>query len=191
MLASGLVDRKPDIPGIDAAITRSLVRICPICDAYEAIDRRIAVIGDGELGAREARFLRTYSDSVTVLHVGPPTALGDRPKLAADGIAVLDTAPQAISLREHAVTVAGVPARDFDYLYLALGCDMQSRLALGCGAAHDAANNVVVDAHQQTSVDGLYAAGDVVRGLNQIAVAAAEAAIAATAIHNRLQELQA
>ena len=40
--------------------------------------------------------------------------------------------------------------------------------------------------HQETSVDGLYAAGDVVRGLNQISVAEGAAAIAATAIHNRL-----
>ena len=45
-----------------------------------------------------------------------------------------------------------------------------------------------MDAHQATSVAGLYAAGDVVRGLNQIAVAGAEAAVAATAIHNALRE---
>ncbi|MDP9065448.1 MAG: FAD-dependent oxidoreductase, partial [Pseudomonadota bacterium] len=46
---------------------------------------------------------------------------------------------------------------------------------------------LVVNEHQQTSVDGLYAAGDVVRGLNQIVVAGAEAAVAATDIHNRLR----
>lgn len=55
------------------------------------------------------------------------------------------------------------------------------------GANHDSENNLIVDAHQQTPTDGLYAAGDVVLGLNQIAIATAEAAIAATDIHNRLR----
>lgn len=45
-----------------------------------------------------------------------------------------------------------------------------------------------VDEHQRTSVEGLYAAGDVVRGLDQITVAQAEGAIAATAVHNYLMQ---
>ncbi len=59
-----------------------------------------------------------------------------------------------------------------------------SRPALGAHARED--GQLEVDDHQQTSVDALYAAGDVVCGLNQINVAAGHAAIAATAIHNRL-----
>jgi thioredoxin reductase (NADPH) len=51
----------------------------------------------------------------------------------------------------------------------------------------DEQDRLIVDDHQRTSVDGLYAAGDVVRGLNQMTVAEAEAAIAATDIHNRLR----
>ena len=77
--------------------------------------------------------------------------------------------------------------REFDCLYLALGCDIQNDLALQAGAARDGEGGLLVNGHQQTSVDGLYAAGDLVRGLNQIAVATAEAAIAATDIHNRLR----
>ena len=60
--------------------------------------------------------------------------------------------------------------------------------ALGAQCADN--DELLVDAHQQTSVDGLYAAGDVVIGLNQIAVAMGHAAIAATAIHNRLRTRQ-
>jgi thioredoxin reductase (NADPH) len=45
----------------------------------------------------------------------------------------------------------------------------------------------IVGRHQRTSVEGLYAAGDVVLGLNQISVAQAEGAIAATDIHNKLR----
>jgi thioredoxin reductase (NADPH) len=170
LLATGVVDRKPEIEGLDAAIRRSLVRICPICDAYEAIDKRIAVLGEGGLAQREAAFLRTYSDDVTVL-TGP-----------AEPLSFTDT--------QVVLTEPGRAPQAFDHLYLALGCEMQSTLAIEAGADHDGAGNLMVDAHQTTSVDGLYAAGDVVRGLNQITVATGEAAIAATAIHNRLRDMQ-
>ena len=57
---------------------------------------------------------------------------------------------------------------------------------LGAGTASDGC--LTVTDHQETSVPGLFAAGDLVRGLNQISTAEGEAAIAATAIHNRLRE---
>ena len=188
LLATGVLDRKPDLDGIDQAIRRSLVRICPICDAYEAIDKRIAVLGDDALGAREALFLRTYSDRVTLLHIGDPAAFGDREALDAAGVEVLPTGLDTMALDERTVTVIDRgAARSFDHLYLALGCGTQNTLAMQWGADHDEVGNLVVDDHQQTSIDGLYAAGDVVRGLNQIAVATGEAAVAATHIHNRLR----
>jgi len=181
LLATGVVDIKPEIPGLDDAIRRSLVRMCPICDAFEAIDKRIAVLTDGDLGAREAAFLRTYSSSVTVLTVG---GLSDAAGLEASGIEVIALDTSQIELAGDHVVAAG---RRFDCLYLAFGCEMENRLALRWGAEHDALGNLIVDAHQQTSLDRIYAAGDVVRGLNQIAVAVGEAAIAATDIHNRLR----
>ena len=183
LLATGVMDIKPSLAGIDDAIRSSLVRVCPICDAYEAIDKRIAILGDSDLGAREALFLRHYSKNVTLLHLGTE-GLADQDLLAAAGIEVVRTAPDHIVLGPEEVTAGG---RAFDHLYLALGCKVQSDLVRELAAAHDVDGNLVVDAHQQTSVDGLYAAGDVVRGLNQIAIAAAEAALAATAIHNRLR----
>ena len=59
------------------------------------------------------------------------------------------------------------------------------------GARFDDGGRLYVDDHQQTSVPGLYAAGDLVRGLNQISTAQGEAAIAATAIHNQLRTVTA
>lgn len=188
LLATGVVDRLPTLDGIETAIRTARVRICPICDAYEAIDQAIAVLGDGDLGAREAAFLTTYSDTVTLLHLGSAASLTDRDAVDRHGVTV-----QPIDLADLSLAADGVHCRTdngvrrFDCLYLALGCEMQSRLAVSWGAAHDAEGNLIVDSHQQTSIDGLYAAGDVVRGLNQIAVAAAEAAIAATDIHKRLR----
>ena len=78
----------------------------------------------------------------------------------------------------------------FDTVYIALGTIVNSGLAQRIGARCNEAGELIVDRHQQTSIAGLYAAGDVVEGLNQIAVAMGHAAIAATAIHNRLPFLQ-
>src|ERR1700722_14737717 len=50
LLATGTRDHLPDIEGAAEAVMRSLLRVCPICDAFEAIDKRIAVIANGELG---------------------------------------------------------------------------------------------------------------------------------------------
>ena len=75
----------------------------------------------------------------------------------------------------------------FRFAYAALGVQPRSELAAQAGARFDKERRLYVDEHQQTSVPGLYAAGDLVRGLNQISTAQGEAAIAATAIHNRLR----
>lgn len=193
LLATGVVDRLPNLANIEQAIRAARVRICPICDAFEAIDQKIAVLGDGDLGAREAAFLTTYSSQVTLLHLGQASDLSEPGALRAHGVEVLPIALSELWIGPGPVEVrtAGQARRAFDCLYLALGCEMQSRLAVKWGASHDDDGNLVADAHQQTSVDGLYAAGDVVRGLNQIAVATAEAAIAATDIHKRLRALKA
>jgi thioredoxin reductase (NADPH) len=180
LLATGVVDRLPSIPGLEAAIRGSRVRMCPICDAYEAIDARLAVLGDDDLALREADFLRTYSRDVTVLMATEAEpGSSDAMRIA---ISDLRLEPGHVVLTSK----RGAEKR-FDHLYLALGCAPQGALAEALGARSDDAGKLVVDSHQMTTVQGLYAAGDVVRGLNQISVAVGEAAIAATAMHNRLR----
>ena len=190
LLATGVVDRHPDLPGVERAIERALVRICPICDGYEAADKAVAVIGDDDAGVREAAFLRTYSDRVTLIHIGPPEALTLHHEMARLGIELIRASIDDVRLERDRVTALGWSGtlRSFDLVYSALGTSPNATLATALGAARDADGRLTVDAHQQATVPGLYAAGDVVRGLNQIAVATAEAAIAATAIHNRLRE---
>ena len=73
-----------------------------------------------------------------------------------------------------------------DTVYPVLGCTAQSSLATALGARVDDNGELQVDASQQTNVDGLYAIGDIVSALNQISVGVGHAAIAATAVHNRL-----
>ncbi|MGJ7043449.1 pyruvate/2-oxoglutarate dehydrogenase complex dihydrolipoamide dehydrogenase (E3) component, partial [Shinella sp. BE166] len=78
----------------------------------------------------------------------------------------------------------------FASLYPALGSDIRSGLAAELGARVSGEGCIDVDAHQRTSVPGLYAAGDVVIGLDQISHAMGQAGVAATAIRNDLCEIE-
>lgn len=190
LLATGVTDHHPDLPGVERAIERALVRICPICDGYEAIDKAVSIIGADDGGVREAAFLRTYSDRVTLIHVGPPGMLTKEDELHRLGIDLVRASIDDVRLEGDRVTALswGGTFRAFDLVYSALGTTPNAASAESLGARLSEDGRLVVDVHQATSIAGLYAAGDVVRGLNQIAVAGAEAAIAATAIHNALRQ---
>jgi thioredoxin reductase (NADPH) len=192
LLATGVVDHHPDLPGVERAVERALVRICPICDGYEATGKAVAIIGDSDMGAREAAFLRTYSDRVTLLHVGPPEVLTERAALARLGVDLIETPIERVRLEGDRVTALcwNGKFQAFDLVYSALGTSPNAELARAAGAALAEDGRLAVDLHQRTSVPRLYAAGDVVRGLNQIAVATAEAAVAATDIHNVLRQAE-
>jgi thioredoxin reductase (NADPH) len=191
LLATGIVDESPDVPGLDEAVAKGSIRFCPVCDGYEATDQRIGVLGHGEDASSKARFLRTYSNDVTLL------SLDERGS---------GNAEKARSLREAGIKVAG-PARAiehsadgmravlrggkamlFDVIYPALGCGVRSELASALGAKTNDVGCLEVDSYQRTTVDKIYAAGDVVSDLHQIAVATGHAAIAATHIHKSLPE---
>jgi thioredoxin reductase (NADPH) len=194
ILATGVVDTVPALPGVEAAIREGLVRICPICDGYETQGRSVAVIGDDAKGAREALFIAsTFTPDVVLIHAGPADALGadERAALAAAGVELVTAPVQSVQLDNRRISAlvfeAGEPRR-FDALYSALGVKPRCDLAVQAGAKLAEDGRLIVDEHQQTSVAGLYAAGDMVRGLNQISTAEGEAAIAATALHNRLRE---
>jgi thioredoxin reductase (NADPH) len=191
ILATGVIDNEPDVPGVEEAVLKGLLRVCPICDGYEVIGKRVGVIGADDHGAREARFLTTYSKDVWLIHTGEPGDLTapERRKLKAAGVGVIETPIESVVLDERRIAAlcftGGQPHR-FDAVYSALGITPRCSLAVDASAKLDKAGRLFVNEHQETSVPGLYAAGDVVRGLNQISVAQGEGAIAATDIHNGL-----
>jgi thioredoxin reductase (NADPH) len=185
LLATGVVDVAPSGFDVDEAVVRGCVRYCPICDGYEAIGKKVAVIGRGSGGLGEARFVRHYTHDVSLLAIDGELELPQ----GEDGIRIVR--PPLRQLRfEHGDTMVAVlhdgMEERFETVYIALGTIVNSGLAQRLGARCNEAGELIVDRHQQTTVEGLYAAGDVVEGLNQIAVAMGQAAIASTAIHNRL-----
>ena len=192
ILATGVVDIEPALPDVADAVRRGYVRHCPICDAYEVQGQKVAVIGRGEHALKEALFIRHYTDDLTLL-AADEHAFDDaqRARAGAAGIAIIEDPVSQVHIdgaRIRALRMHSGREHAFDTIYSALGAKVRSQLAVGLNARHNKEGSLEVDAHQQTSVDGLYAAGDVVSTLNQIAVAFAHAALAATAIHNRLRE---
>ncbi|MBM1171006.1 NAD(P)/FAD-dependent oxidoreductase [Microvirga arabica] len=192
VLATGAVDIEPDLPDVPNAVQRGLVRYCPICDGYESRDQKIAVIAFGAHGIGEAVFIaRTYSRDVTLLTLGQRLELDpeQQGRLDEHGIKVVEAPVEALAMendRISAVNVAGKEHR-FDVLYSALGLKYRSDLAIALGAEHDPTGSLIVDSHCQTTVKGLYAAGDIVRGLDQIVVGMGHAAFAAAHIHNHCE----
>lgn len=188
VLATGVVDTLPALPGVDAAVHAGLVRICPVCDAYETTGKRVAVYGAPDAACAHARYLRTFCTGVTALcDAGRPLPAAQRQAMVAAGVAVLDDVA-SLAIEDDKVVVTGTDGgrHRFDALYPFLGAAARSELATALGAKVDAGGELEVDRHQQTSVAGLYAVGDIASGLNQISVAVGQAALAATAIHNRL-----
>jgi thioredoxin reductase (NADPH) len=188
IVATGVKDELPRVSGAAAAVHQAILKICPICDAYESSGKHIAVIGTGEHAFREAQFLQTYSDRITLINVGEDSD-EFRAQIEAVGVRYRRAEIENLRFDERSVSVVDKEHETdtFEVVYSALGCHPQNQLAARLGATCDEHGALVVNAHQQTSITGLYAAGDVVRGLNQIVVAEAEAAMAATDIHNRLR----
>ena len=194
LVATGVRDREPALPDVEGAILRGLVRHCPVCDAFEVTGQNIAVLGREAAAIGEAIFMRTYSRSVTLLLLEGADDLRaeDRQRIAQHDIVLVEEPITAVLIdgeRIAALTTGTATEHRFDTLYSALGADARSEIALSLGADHEkTCNAIIVDEHQRTSVPGLWAAGDVVSSLNQVAVAWGQAAIAATDIHNDLRE---
>ena len=192
LLATGVVDKVPEMPELREAIERGCIRLCAICDGHEVIDRSVAVYGPAADAVGHARFMRTFTQRLALLvpRGDAPLAAEERAKLEREGIDYVDCPVVRLSMAADGKALAecadGLVHR-FDTVYPVLGCRMRSELAIALGARTTEAGDIYVDAHQRTSVPGLYAAGDVVAALNQLSVAVGHAAVAATDIHNSLR----
>jgi thioredoxin reductase (NADPH) len=191
LLATGVANRRPpmDEELHDDALARGLIRYCPICDGYEVTDKKIGVIGSDSHGVAEALFLRSFTADVTL--IAPDKAMRLKPedyrKLKDAGIECVDGPTQAVATAKDCITVDTADGHfTFDTIYPALGSDTHIQLAemVGAGLSNDSC--IKTDSNQRTSVPGLYAAGDVVIGLDQISHAMGEGGVAATTIRNDL-----
>lgn len=192
LLATGLRDLTPDCPGFRDFYGAS-VHHCPDCDGYECIDKRIAVLGTGTKTVGFALKLLTWTNKIILIN---PDASGlsadDRAKLADFNISVRDQNIASLegdlnSKQLQRVVFTDGDALDCDALFFNLGTEPASNLheILGC-KLDESCGLIWVDRTRQTSVEGVYAAGDITPNSQLAVVAAAEGAMAAIHIHDSL-----
>lgn len=191
LLATGVTNHSPvmAVATHRAALSAGRLRYCPVCDGREILDQKAAVIGNGAHGVKEALFVRAYTRRLTlVMNDGLRTLPGDRlGELANAGIAILEGPAADFKLSAAGLSFSHATGRSrFEAVYAALGSTPHSSLATSLGAELAMDGCVKVDGHQRTTTPGLYAAGDVVAGLDQISHAMGEAGVAATTVRNDL-----
>lgn len=152
LLATGVVDREPDLPNVPDAIQRGLVHHCGICEGYETLGKRVGVLGHANSGLHEALFLRAYTSDVTLLSLGCPLALSEEEQrqAAQAGIAVIDEPVKHVVIEGE--RICALAMRDgghlsFEALYSALGSDARSDLVHRLGTRLDDKGCVVTDEH--------------------------------------------
>lgn len=178
VLATGVVDRFPVVDGFDEHYGASLFH-CPSCDGYEARDRDIAVLGWGEQVAGFSLELLDWARSVTIVTEGYDFQGDDRhwKALFEHGIDVVEKdAVELVGSRGALRAVrlddgTEVPAQ---MAFFSIGHDPRRSLADALGCEVDDEGYVVVDQHGETTVEGVFAAGDLVPGYQLIQVAAAK-----------------
>jgi thioredoxin reductase (NADPH) len=191
LLAAGIRDNRLPMHDWNDAVLAGVIRLCPICDGYDVIDQQIAIVSTPRNGVGHALFLRSYSSHVTLFCDRKDGQLTneERAQLEHANITLIEDEIADVGLIDrHQIQVKCINARSyaFDVLYPMVGDKARSELASAIGVECTEDGQIVVDRHQRTNISGVFAAGDVVDGLNQIAVATGHAAIAATAIHNHL-----
>ena len=175
ILAMGASRAAPRIPGF-AGLEGHGVSWCAACDAFFYRGKDVAVLGSGEYALHEVQALLPVVRSVTLLTDGALLTAAFPPE-----VKVLPQKVEAI-LGETVVTgvqLSGGETLAVSGVFAALGVAGSTALARKLGAEVDG-SRIVVDEKMQTTVPGLYAAGDCTGGLLQVAKAVYEGAQAAT-----------
>ena len=189
LLATGMLDEVPDIPGF-ADVWGTSAHTCPYCDGFEHRDERLAVLAAGDRGEHLAVLLRQWSDDVVLLSNGPHNLAADQlARVQAVGVPVIETA--VVGLDSHdgrlrRVRLGDGQTLDRDALFFYVGWRLRNDVArtLGCELRDD--GSIAVDANQATTIDRVYAAGNCSEPRALVPAATGSGTTAAVAINARL-----
>src|SRR5690349_15082755 len=189
LIATGLFDDVPRIPGIDDLFGRSVFQ-CPYCDGWEMRDRKVAVYGRGLRGFQMARAMTAWASDIVLLTDGRVTLSRERRmQLERNGIGI-EAAPIARLLgsrgRLKAVEFDDGRRLARDTLFFDTPSHTQSDLARSLGCRFARHGGVLCGQYEATSVPGVFVAGNIIRDVQLSIVAAAEGARAAFGINRAL-----
>jgi thioredoxin reductase len=191
LLSIGLKDVWPDIPGLEHAYGQSAY-VCPDCDGYEARDKKTVVIGRGRKAVGMALNLATWTRDLIICTNGEPPDLDQADecgKLDALNIPVLTDRVTCMRVSRghvYCLQLANGMELDADRIFFAIGQYPADDLGAQLGCRRDDEGHIEVDEHYNTSVKGVFAAGDIVPGAQLAIAAASDGAIAALTIHKSL-----
>jgi thioredoxin reductase len=191
VLAYGVRDELPAIPRIEEFYGRSIFH-CPDCDGYEISDKRVGVIGWGKRAAGLSLKLLQWTSQLTIFMNGHDRELepDQTSKLLAETIAIKDEPIIELIGKDgilEAIVLSSGEHVPVDALFFNVGVERSCVLAegVGCEVVQEAPN-VVVNEYKETSVEGVYAIGDLAAGSQLAITSAADGAIAAIAINKSL-----
>jgi thioredoxin reductase (NADPH) len=190
VLATGFSDEKPDPP---LPPTGRGLHYCLHCDAYMFVDEPVYVMGHGDSAAYVAMIMLNFTDEVDLLLRGDePTWSEETDRmLRAHPIDVIDAEITGMNRGPdgwlESFEFEDGATREYRGGFPMYGSDYNNDLAATLGCDRNDDGTVAVDDHGRTSVDGVYAVGDLVQGHNQIPVAMGQGAKAGIAIHMDLR----
>jgi thioredoxin reductase len=191
LLTTGLIDELPRVEGIERLYGRS-VHHCPYCDGFEHRDQPLAIYGEGDKGAGLALIMKQWSSDVLLCTDGPSAiSRSMQARLQQHGIAVCsDTIVRLEGTDDGAlqkIHLQNGKALKRAAIFFTTGCRQGSELSASLGCARDEKGGIVTDPlTEESSVRGVYVAGDASRDVMLVAVAIAEGAKAAVAINRAL-----
>lgn len=191
VLATGVEDRLPDVPGLEERWGKSVLH-CPYCHGYEVRGRPLGVLASGPMAVHQASLIPDWGPTTLFLNGQIEPDAEQLDLLNARGVtierapvaAALGTAPELSALRladGREVPIAG--------LFVAPSVRMASQLPhqLGCAFEEGPLGPYLrVDERQQTSVPGVYAAGDAARPMHNATFASADGVMAGVGAHQSL-----
>jgi thioredoxin reductase len=189
LIATGVFDQLPKLDGIEQFFGTSVFQ-CPYCDGWEMRDAPIAVYGKRRRGLEMARAMTAWSDNIVLCTDGAARlSATERTHLQRNGIAVFEERIERLEgargkLRE--IVFRGGRRLKRSALFFDTPCNSQSKLAetLGCQFARH--GGIKCGQHEATSVPGVFVAGNIIKDVQLVIVAAAEGTRAAFGINRAL-----
>ncbi|RKS77608.1 thioredoxin reductase (NADPH) [Motilibacter peucedani] len=192
LVATGLVDRLPDVPGLQERWGRDVLH-CPYCHGWEVRDQRIGILATGPVALHHAQLFRQLSPHVTLLlHGTTAPAPEESEQLAARGIPVVEGPVEELVVRDDRLTGVRLSTGQVVELNaLAVAPRFEARTLPGLGLAtedlvvngHVLGSAVPADPTGATGVPGVWVAGNVTNLMAQVIASAAQGLTAGAAIN--------
>lgn len=190
LVATGLSDELPDVPGVHDRWGKDALH-CPYCHGYEVRDRRLGVLGTGPGSVHQALLLPQWSADVVLFPQTLELTDGDRERLTARGVKILEGSVKQLVVRDdrlRGIELSGGGTVPCDAVFVQPKMVPRDTFLTALACERDDNGWVVTDGTGRTSVEGVWAVGNVADSRAQVVTAAGMGSAAAIAVNHALVE---